>query len=117
VCVASERCGGKIGIDECRQGKVPADYCVARWCFESFQRQGGAHFKQVRRFARTRVSGRRIYVASLACSGQLDEARAELARLKELQPELSLAWIEEHVPYTARRMPQFLEGMRMAGLA
>ncbi len=62
------------------------------------------------------TSGRRIHVASLACSGQLDEARAELARLKELHPELSLAWIEEHVPYTARKMPEFLEGMRMAGL-
>lgn len=62
------------------------------------------------------TAGRRIYVASLACSGQIDEARAELARLKELQPELSLAWIEAHVPYTPRQMPKFLEGMRKAGL-
>jgi adenylate cyclase len=62
------------------------------------------------------TAGRRIYVASLACSGQIDEARAELARLKELQPELSLAWIEGHVPYTPSQMPKFLEGMRIAGL-
>lgn len=62
------------------------------------------------------TSGRRVHVASLACSGKIDEARAELARLKELQPELSLAWIEQHVPYTPGQMPKFLEGMRMAGL-
>lgn len=62
------------------------------------------------------TAGRRIFVASLACSGNIDEARAELARLKELQPELSLAWIEQHVPYTSSQMPKFLEGMRMAGL-
>jgi adenylate cyclase len=62
------------------------------------------------------TAGRRIYVASLACSGKIDEARAELARLKELQPELSLAWIEGHVPYTPSQMPKFLEGMRIAGL-
>lgn len=62
------------------------------------------------------TSGRRIYVASLARSGKIDEARAELARLKELQPDLSLAWIEKHVPYTPTQMPKFLEGMRMAGL-
>jgi adenylate cyclase len=62
------------------------------------------------------TAGRRIYVASLACSGKIDEARAELARLKELQPELSLAWIEGHVPYTPSQMPKFLEGMRKAGL-
>jgi tetratricopeptide (TPR) repeat protein len=62
------------------------------------------------------TSGRRIYIASLACSGQSEEAGAELARLKELQPGLSLAWIEEHVPYTAGPMGRFLDGMRKAGL-
>jgi tetratricopeptide (TPR) repeat protein len=58
----------------------------------------------------------RIYCASLAQAGQLDEARAVLKRLKELQPDISIAWIEKYVPYTAGPMAKFLEGMRKAGL-
>jgi len=58
----------------------------------------------------------RIYVASLAQAGQIDEARAALAQLKELHPEMSVAWIEQYVPYTSGPMAQFLEGMRKAGL-
>jgi adenylate cyclase len=58
----------------------------------------------------------RIYVASLAQAAQIDEARAALARLKELHPEISIAWIERNVPYTPSQMPKFLEGMRKAGL-
>jgi len=58
----------------------------------------------------------RIYVASLAQAGQIDEARAALQRLKELQPNISVEWIEQNVPYTAVQMPKFLDGMRKAGL-
>jgi TolB-like protein len=62
------------------------------------------------------TAGHRIYVASLAQSGLVNEARAALQRLKELQPDISIGWIEDHVPYTAAQMPKFLEGMRKAGL-
>ena len=58
----------------------------------------------------------RIYVASLAQAGQIDEARATLQRLRELQPNITVAWIEQNVPYTPDQMPKFLEGMRKAGL-
>jgi adenylate cyclase len=58
----------------------------------------------------------RIYCASLAQAGQLDEARAVLKRLKELQPDISIAWIEKYVPYTAGPMAKFLDGMRKSGL-
>jgi len=58
----------------------------------------------------------RIYVASLAQNGQIDEARAALARVKELQPDLSITWIEQNVPYTSGPMTKFIEGMRKAGL-
>jgi adenylate cyclase len=58
----------------------------------------------------------RIYIASLAQAGQIDEARAALQRLRELQPNISIAWIEQNVPYTPDQMPKFLEGMRKAGL-
>ena len=60
--------------------------------------------------------GHRIYCASLAQAGQLDEARAALDRLKELQPDISIAWIEQNVPYQPGPMAKFLEGMRKAGL-
>ena len=62
------------------------------------------------------TSGHRIYVASLAQAGQIDEAHAALARLQELQPDNSIAWIERHIPYTPGPMAKFLEGMRKAGL-
>lgn len=58
----------------------------------------------------------RLYVASLAQAGQLDEARVALDRLKELQPDISIAWIEEYVPYTQGPMDKFLEGMRKVGV-
>jgi adenylate cyclase len=58
----------------------------------------------------------RLYVASLAQAGQIDEAHRALQRLRELQLNISVAWIEQNVPYTANQMPKFLEGMRKAGL-
>ena len=60
--------------------------------------------------------GARIYIASLAQAGRLEEARAALARMKETHPDLSIAWIEQNVPYTPATMAKFLEGMRKAGL-
>jgi TolB-like protein/cytochrome c-type biogenesis protein CcmH/NrfG len=62
------------------------------------------------------TAGNRIHVASLAQNGQIDEACGALARLKEMHPDLSIAWIERNVPYTAGPMAKFLEGMRKAGL-
>ena len=64
----------------------------------------------------TFTAGYRIHVASLAQAGRIDEAREALARLKESLPELSIAWIEQNVPYTPGPMARFLEGMRKAGL-
>jgi adenylate cyclase len=58
----------------------------------------------------------RILCASLAQAGMAEETREMTARLREMQPNLSIAWCETHVPYTPRAMPQFLEGMRMAGI-
>ena len=66
---------------------------------------------------RTTFTGsHRIYCASLAQAGRLADARAALERLKELQPDISIAWIEKYVPYTPGPMAKFLEGMRKAGL-
>ena len=58
----------------------------------------------------------RILAASLAQAGQTDDAAVEMERLKRLQPNISVAWIEQHVPYTREPMAHFIEGMRKAGL-
>ena len=76
---------------------------------------GFARKAMQQRFSLT--NGHRIYIASLAQAGQIDEARAALARLQELQPENSIAWIERNIPYTPGPMAKFLDGMRKAGLA
>jgi TolB-like protein/Tfp pilus assembly protein PilF len=62
------------------------------------------------------TNGHRIYVASLAQAGRIDDARSALARLQELHPDNSIAWIERNVPYTPEPMAKFLEGFRKAGL-
>ena len=62
------------------------------------------------------TNGHRIYVASLALAGQIDEARAALVRLQELHPENSIAWIERNIPYTPGPMAKFVEGIRKARL-
>ena len=53
---------------------------------------------------------------SLAQAGRIDEARAALARLQELLPEISISWIERNIPFTPGPMAKFLEGFRKAGL-
>jgi adenylate cyclase len=62
------------------------------------------------------TGGHRIYVASLAQAGQIEEARAALDRLKELQPEISIAWIQQNSPYMPGPLVKLLDGMRKAGL-
>jgi adenylate cyclase len=62
------------------------------------------------------VRGTRVYIASLAQAGRLEEARVALAHMKETNPDLSIAWIEQNVPYTPGAMAKFLDGMRKAGL-
>ena len=58
----------------------------------------------------------RIHCASLAQAGKKEETRIAVAKLKELQPNISIAWMDKHVPYTTRAMPHFLDGMRKAGI-
>ncbi|HRP77122.1 MAG TPA: winged helix-turn-helix domain-containing tetratricopeptide repeat protein [Rhodocyclaceae bacterium] len=62
------------------------------------------------------LGARRKLCASLAQAGLVAEAEAEMTRLRELQPTLSLAWIRQSVPYTPGPMERFLDGMRKAGL-
>jgi len=73
-------------------------------CRKAFQQRSGL------------ARGSRIYIASLAQAGHTDDARAALERVKESHPDLSIAWIEQNVPYTSEPMAKFVEGMRKAGL-
>lgn len=73
-----------------------------------------AHKAIQQRFELT--NGHRIYVASLAQAGRSEEAGAALARLQELHPDNSIAWIKRNVPYTPGAMEKFLEGFRKVGL-
>jgi hypothetical protein len=52
----------------------------------------------------------------LAQAGQIEEAKVAMATLRQLHPDISVAWIKQYVPYTAGPMEHFLEGMRKAGL-
>jgi Flp pilus assembly protein TadD len=62
------------------------------------------------------TAAHRILCASLAQAGKTRQMRAAMDSLRELQPNISVPWIEQHVPYTERAMPHFLDGMRKAGL-
>ena len=39
-----------------------------------------------------------------------------LKSLRQMQPDLSIAWVKRWVPYTAGPMEHFLKGLRKAGL-
>jgi adenylate cyclase len=54
--------------------------------------------------------------ASLAQAGQANEAASAMMTLRQLQPDVSLAWVPQSVPYTMRPMAHFLDGLRKAGL-
>jgi TolB-like protein len=62
------------------------------------------------------LGGHRVLCASLAQAGQLEDASTAVKALRLLQPNVSLAWVQENVPYTARPMVLFLDGLRRAGL-
>lgn len=59
----------------------------------------------------------RLRCAALAQLGRIDEARQYLEHVRIGQPQLTLQWIKEGVPYqTAETMERFIEGMRKAGV-
>ena len=62
------------------------------------------------------TAAHRILCASLAMAGRTEDTEAAAATLRQLQPNISIAWMEQHVPYTPRAMPHFLDGMRKAGV-
>ncbi len=59
----------------------------------------------------------RLRCAAFAQLGMIAEARQYLEHVRIGQPQLTLQWIRESVPYqTAETMERFLDGMRKAGV-
>jgi adenylate cyclase len=59
----------------------------------------------------------RQLIVNCALGGDLEQAKAALRDLKRLQPDISLRWIEEWLPFvrTEERW-KYMEGFRLAGL-
>jgi len=63
------------------------------------------------------VGAHRVLAAAAGMAGQLDVAAAALRELRRVQPNVSLAWIEAHMPIRQRAdLEHYLEGFRRAGL-
>jgi TolB-like protein/Flp pilus assembly protein TadD len=73
--------------------------------------------RQAVRLAPEYTAGLRIHCAALAQGGALDEARAALARIRELQPDLTAATLAQYTAYTRPAdFEHVLAGLRKAGL-
>ncbi|MFL6793040.1 MAG: tetratricopeptide repeat protein [Bradyrhizobium sp.] len=92
-------------------GIAVAHYCAGRLA-------EAVHYSQEILRLRPRFQGaQRMYCASLAQAGRVEEARKFLGTVRLEQPQLSLDRIRKSVPYqTPGLMEQFLDGMRKAGL-
>jgi tetratricopeptide (TPR) repeat protein len=84
----------------------------------------GRRYEEAMRLARDGVRQRgdfvgahRVLTAAAGMAGQLDVAAAALRDLRRAQPNISLAWIEAHMPIRQKDdMEHYLEGFRRAGL-
>ena len=50
--------------------------------------------------------------AAYAHAGKMDEAKAELAEARRLNPAITVKWMKEHTP----NLPAVFDGLRKAGL-
>ena len=84
----------------------------------------GRNYEEAIRLARISVRLRndyagahRVLTAATGMSGDADAAAAALQELRRAQPNISLAWVESHVPIQhADDLEHYLEGFRRAGL-
>jgi adenylate cyclase len=61
-------------------------------------------------------SAHRIFVAAHACLGEIDQAKAALARLKEIQPTISLRYVEQVQPFVDAVRARYVAAFKLAGL-
>ncbi|MEE8226339.1 MAG: tetratricopeptide repeat protein [Kiloniellales bacterium] len=98
---------------------LKAFYCSGTGVAHYYAHRFDEAIEWARRAIRERpgfTAAQRILCAGLAQAGRETETREAMARLREIQPNISIGWIEQYVPYTPRAMPHFLDGMRRAGL-
>jgi TolB-like protein len=63
------------------------------------------------------VGGHRVFTAAAAMAGETELARAALAELRSVQPNISLAWLASEMPIQAdAERDHYLEAFRRAGL-
>jgi hypothetical protein len=63
------------------------------------------------------VGAHRVLTASAGMAGQLEVARRALQDLRRAQPNISLAWIADQMPWKdAAHCEHYLQGLRGAGL-
>jgi TolB-like protein/DNA-binding winged helix-turn-helix (wHTH) protein/Tfp pilus assembly protein PilF len=77
---------------------------AAKWAQEGLQLRPGS------------PGGYRILSASLAQAGNIKEAQAAMSMVRQLQPNISTAWIKQWSTFTEEQMEKYLEGLRKAGL-
>jgi adenylate cyclase len=62
------------------------------------------------------LGAHRVLCASLGQAGQVDKAASAMMTLRQLQPNVSVRWVQQSVPYTTQPMEHFVDGLRRAGL-
>ena len=83
----------------------------------------GCNYHEAIRLAREAVRQRtdfsaayRVLTAAAAMAGEIELAKASLQDLRRAQPNISVAWIIEHLPLRLDQREIFLHAMRRAGL-
>jgi tetratricopeptide (TPR) repeat protein len=103
----------------------PHDPLSAVYCgIASYTQFVGRNYDEAMRLSREAirqradfVGGHRVLTAAAGMSGRSDVAKVALQELRRVQPNISLAWIAEHMPiqHDADR-EHYLDGFRRAGL-
>ena len=84
----------------------------------------GGNYREGIRFARQAVNespgstpAHRQLVINCALAGEMEEAKTALHALKSLNPDITLRWVEEWLPFAREEdRRKYVEGLRMAGL-
>ncbi len=103
----------------------PHDPLSAVYCgIASYTQFVGRNYDEAMRLAREAIRQRsdfvgahRVLTASAGMSGRTDVAQVALQQLRRVQPNISLAWIAEHMPIQHDLdRAHYVEGFRRAGL-
>lgn len=103
----------------------PRDPCAAIYCgIAAYAQFVGGNYDEAIRLSREGlrlkadfVGAYRVLTAAAAMAGQHEEARAALGELRRAQPNISLAWLGEHIPFKRDvDRASYLEAFRRAGL-